>query len=833
MTPFNSCEQGRPNKSLKRISKREGLLLVCLVLLLAPTAYDQIYAAMRVLLSGVPVGVTVGATAPEDIRSSQNTVLEPRIGQVDKIQLGVRIFLDSHDVLVALPEELLGRSFIRSSKNGMKAICKQAGYVYAVATSEDGQAKQLVEKGFKPLDFPEFQVFGRDGVQALAYQKPVVQGETLEFSRWVLLIFGPEERGGVPYSKMRSLVPPAFLPDGSEFKTWEAPLKFSRTYYVDQSHSQASDRNPGTTDRPFRTINRAAELLQPGERVVVAEGVYREWVHPARGGTDPEHMISYEAEAGASVVIKGSEILKVKWLKSIPWIKDDRVERRQATVKEVWMAHLPGELFAGYNPFAIANYRQVNQMIHWDVPQVFSYPRSDIYLQVRGLIFQDDRRLKQVSRYKELFTNEGAFWVEPHGLTIHISPHSGIDPNAAQWEITTREQLFAPQNYYLGYIRVKGFIMEHAGNGFPFPQRGAISTMHGHHWLIEDNTLRWVNGVGIDIGDQGEPLSKRPEILGYHILRGNTLNDIGITGITGPKPYGSLIEENVFRRNAWHDVEYLAECAAIKTHTNLNFLVRRNLIFDTLHGTGIWIDWVNSNSRICQNVVVGTGSNNGPGPGLGGIFVEAALAPNMVDHNFVWGSTHTNGIYDYTASKLIIAHNMIGNCARAGILIMDVGGRQLGNRTIPEGNNRVFNNIFINNGWNIGFHSPQNFSDYNLLGHARQPKPFHLMGKEIPRQAAYEPWQVPFQALDLGEWRKTYGFDIRSSEVDIKAEFNPNTLELVWSLQGQFAEGLPREGMNHDFWNRSRSGQTAVPGPFGSIPRTTTRIIVDPRLPGH
>ena len=69
----------------------------------------------------------------------------------------------------------------------------------------------------------------------------------------------------------------------------------------------ASDTNLGTAEMPFKTIGRAAELLEPGERVLVASGVYREWVRPARGGTDPEHIISYEAAPGADVVVKGSE----------------------------------------------------------------------------------------------------------------------------------------------------------------------------------------------------------------------------------------------------------------------------------------------------------------------------------------------------------------------------------------------------------------------------------------------------------------------------------------------------------------------------------------------
>jgi parallel beta helix pectate lyase-like protein len=778
----------------------------------------RVLAVGVTLYSGLGFTICVRAVELEDIRSSQETVLEPINGQVEKVRSGVKVFLDGSEVLMSLGEEFLGRSFIQSNKNGVKVICRRAGHVYAVTASKGQQEPVLVTKGFKQLDYPDFDVFGEAGSKGVVYQKRVEVGETLEFGNWVLLIFGPDERGGVLYAKMRSLVPPAFLPDGSEFKTWEVPLTFSKTYHVDQKHPKASDGNPGTKDLPFKTINHAAGVLQPGERVVVGEGVYREWVCPQRGGTDPEHMISYEAEPGAKIVIKGSEPLRVKWAESTPWIQDSRTTRAEPVVKQVWMTRLPGDLFHGYNPFAIPNYRQVDQIPYWNLPQVFGEPRSRLYLQVRGLLFQDGKRLRQVSRYTNLFTTEGAFWVETNGLTIHISPYGGIDPNQTSWELTTREQIFAPTRYNLGYIRVKGFIMEHAGNSFPFPQRGAISTMHGHHWLIEENTLQWVNGVGIDIGDQGEPPSRQPEILGYHVLRRNTLRDIGITGITGPKPTGSLMEDNVFQRNAWHDVEMLAECAAIKTHTNLNVLVRRNLVFDTLHGTGIYMDMVNSNSRITQNVVVNTGSYNGPGPGTGGIYVEASLAPNMVDHNFVWGSTQTNGIYSFFITKLIVAHNLVGNNAGAGIMIRDAGGRSTGTRTIPAGGNKVFNNIFINNGWNTAFYDPNNSADYSLFGGTRHLSGFQLMDKD--------------ETLRLSEWRKTYGFDTHSAEVRIEAEFDPETLELTWSVQGEFAEGPLLEGFTRDFWNRPRTGKTASPGPFETIPRRTARIIVDPRLTG-
>src|SRR5208282_5456758 len=98
---------------------------------------------------------------------------------------------------------------------------------------------------------------------------------------------------------LKSLDPPVLLPDGTEFKTWEAPLTFTRTYYVDGSNPKASDDNLGNEEHPFATVNRAAQVVGPGERVVVAAGIYRERICPARDGTGPDQMISYEAAPGA------------------------------------------------------------------------------------------------------------------------------------------------------------------------------------------------------------------------------------------------------------------------------------------------------------------------------------------------------------------------------------------------------------------------------------------------------------------------------------------------------------------------------------------------------
>jgi len=158
---------------------------------------------------------------------------------------------------------------------------------------------------------------------------------------------------------------------------------------------------------------------------------------------------------------------------------------------------------------------------------------------------------------------------------------------------------------------------------------------------------------------------------------------------------------------------------------------------------------------------------------------------------------------------------MIGNCANAAIILND-GDRRIRGINNPGGNHKVFNNILVDNGWNIEFLRPYNLSDYNLFGKTKQSGPLRIMETE--------------QDMELNDWRQAFEYDVHSSEVDIKARFNPETLELVWSVQGKTLECPVLEGITHDFWARPRAGHTTSAGPFGSIPKQTVQLVVDPRI---
>jgi hypothetical protein len=77
------------------------------------------------------------------------------------------------------------------------------------------------------------------------------------------------------------------------------------TYYVSTGGSNA---NAGTLSKPFRTIQYAASLAQPGDTVLVRGGVYRETVTPARSGTSTAR-ISFKTYNGERVTVSGADIL--------------------------------------------------------------------------------------------------------------------------------------------------------------------------------------------------------------------------------------------------------------------------------------------------------------------------------------------------------------------------------------------------------------------------------------------------------------------------------------------------------------------------------------------
>ena len=76
--------------------------------------------------------------------------------------------------------------------------------------------------------------------------------------------------------------------------------------YVSASAYRDGD---GTQARPFKHINDAAKVARPGDEVLVAPGVYREYVDPQNAGTE-DARITYRSTEPLGAVITGAEVIK-------------------------------------------------------------------------------------------------------------------------------------------------------------------------------------------------------------------------------------------------------------------------------------------------------------------------------------------------------------------------------------------------------------------------------------------------------------------------------------------------------------------------------------------
>jgi len=483
------------------------------------------------------------------------------------------------------------------------------------------------------------------------------------------------------------------------FLTINANGREPKKYYVDQKSVNASDQGPGTIKRPFRSINAAAQLAGPGDSVIVFSGIYRERVTPANSGT-PENPIVYITSQGEHVCIKGSEIWNPDWI-------------RQDAVRAIFKTQLDPSLFSGLNPFTVKALAHKGE-------------------RTLGQIFIDGKIYIEVDNIEILKLTPETWMAEDSGKTIHVHFGYGIQsPDHHLIEITTRDRIFSPHKRGLAYITVRGFTMEHCANQFPdsfwvrdkekgFPQAGALSTRSGHHWVIEYNSIRFANTIGIDCGMEGgfdvEGDQAAPDLTGHHLIRYNIISDNGACGLAGARANNSIISYNLIERNnsqGWTS----PEVGGIKVHWFTNGLIEGNIVRDN-DGHGIWLDNGCTNSRVTRNVVINSRGD--------GIFTELADGPCLVDNNICAYSRLGDGIYAHDCSGMTFAHNLLYGNSHFGIYVKVVSNRGQrgpnGERSLVGAHDiSILNNVFVDNyrgNMCLPMESPRvynNRSDYNLF----------------------------------------------------------------------------------------------------------------------
>ncbi|MDR0284699.1 MAG: right-handed parallel beta-helix repeat-containing protein [Propionibacteriaceae bacterium] len=409
------------------------------------------------------------------------------------------------------------------------------------------------------------------------------------------------------------------------------------------------DTDPGTANRPFRTINRAAALAQAGDTITVHAGVYREWVTPRRGGRSDQRRITFAAAPGEHVVIKGSE----------------RVTDWQRESGDVWQTTVPNALFGDFNPFA----REVAG--DWLVrPTAARVHLGEVYLDGTSLYEVTDKASLADPPLATTVTDDWTgrpdpvrdpdatrrVWYAEVGAeaTTIWANFGGLDPTDRLTEINVRRSVFYPQEHHLDYITVRGFELAQAACPWAPPtadQPGLIGPNWAKGWIIEDCDIHDAKCSAISLGKEastgdGYAAERRDkpgyqyqlesvfaarqigwdaEHIGGHIVRRNTIHDCGQNGVVGHLGcVFSTIEDNHIFNIAIKRQFYGHEIAGIKLHAAIDVVIRGNHLHDC--SLGVWLDWQAQGTRVTRNILH---SNNRD------LFVEVSHGPYLVDHNIL------------------------------------------------------------------------------------------------------------------------------------------------------------------------------------------------------
>ena len=413
-----------------------------------------------------------------------------------------------------------------------------------------------------------------------------------------------------------------------------------RTFTVDAA--QGSDDNDGSAVRPWRTIGRAtgADVLQPGDAVVIRAGTYRETVAPKAGGTGPEARVTYAAYPGERVVISGADPADDGWAPA---------------GGGAWRRAWTGE---DANPY------------------------SDDWHFRRPLVVARGRVLRPVEALRDVVP--GTFTVEgPPERPLALVARFEADerPRAAEpIEVAVRPYGFQPEGAtpYLecgavgtpGWLRLVGVTVTHTSNR---AQWGAVCA-GSEGGLVEDVAVEWTNGAGVDGSGRGHVFRR---------VRADSNGQIGwVASCTD-----CLFEDTQAVGNNWKGHDPFWEAGGGKWSETSQTVFRRHYAEGNA-GPGLWLDGQNADNtvegcRLARNEVAG-------------LMLELRTVRTLVQHNVIddtrWREWSGSGILSQAASGNVIVFNTVVGSEGTGLwLRLDPA------RRAPDGAAAVADNWIVGN----------------------------------------------------------------------------------------------------------------------------------------
>lgn len=473
---------------------------------------------------------------------------------------------------------------------------------------------------------------------------------------------------------------------------------------------KGSDCGLGNVESPFLTIDKAALVAQPGDSIIVHEGIYREEITHINTGLSESRRISFEAAKDEQVIIKGSEEIT-------GWQQIDG---------SIWKVEIDNKIFKDFNPFATKLFGD------WLAVD------NDKSL---GQVYLNDQSLFEVSEYKQLadpelveetldhWTNKQVTYdykdesiyvwyakVDKDITTIYANFHD-YNPNNEVTEINVRKSAFRPFKMHTNYITIRNFEIANVATQWSPPtaaQTGMIDTHWSKGWIIENNTLYNAVCSAIAIGKEistGDNLNTyrkdkpgyqyqietvfkavnsdwNKETIGSHIVRNNVIHDCGQNAVVGHlgSAFSKIYNNHIY--NIGNKREFFGyEIAGIKLHAAIDTQVYNNYVHNC--SLGMWFDWQTQGTRISKNIFNDNTRD---------LFVEVSSGPYIVDNNILTADyaldNHAQGgAYVNNIINGEIVHRLMLD--RATPYHVPHSTLIAGFAPVYGGDDRFYNNIFI------------------------------------------------------------------------------------------------------------------------------------------
>ena len=498
--------------------------------------------------------------------------------------------------------------------------------------------------------------------------------------------------------------------------------KSGTVYYVDSAAAAGGD---GSKEKPFAKINDAAAIARPGDEVLVAPGIYREWVCPKNAGEE-DSPISYRSEQPLGAIITGADPIT-------GWTKHEG---------NVWTVRVNNSIFGEYNPYK-------------------EYVCGDWYfaptVRHTGSVYLNDVMMYETVTLDECIAGEAdsnawnheesklKWYTEQDGdETVLYANFGGLDPNEEKVEFSVRRNVFMPSENGINYITVSGFVITKGAPTWAPPaayQDGLIGPHWSKGWIIEDCEVSNSRCCGISLGKYRDPENdmyfytkqvKSPtqmerdavcrgqyhgwlkENIGSHIIRRCHVHHCEQTGIVGRMGAVFSTIEDCHIHHVFNSQQLGgAETAGIKLHAAIDVTIQRNHIHNCI--MGVWLDWEAQGARVTRNLMHDNQRPKDSTEAKGAmfstdVFIEVGHGPTLIDNNILLSKVSIT----IPSEGIAVINNLIGgsfSLINSGVDSIVNNQREprytpyhirhrtevAGFMTILHGDDRIYNNIFIQN----------------------------------------------------------------------------------------------------------------------------------------